>query len=44
MNGENGVNKPIKTVEPHILNSLYWQSIEWANGVMETVIRKNKQS
>ena len=33
-----------KTVEPHILNSVYWQSIEWANGVMETVIRKNKQS
>ena len=32
-----------ETVEPHILNSLYWQSIEWANGVMETVIRKDKQ-
>jgi EAL and modified HD-GYP domain-containing signal transduction protein len=34
----------IRAVEPHILNSVYWQSIEWANGVMETVIRKKEQS
>jgi len=34
----------VKTVEPHVLNSVYWQSIEWANGVMEIVKRKNKQS
>ena len=33
-----------ETVEPHILNSLYWQSIEWANGVMKTVIGKKEQS
>jgi EAL and modified HD-GYP domain-containing signal transduction protein len=34
----------IRAVEPRILNSVYWQSIEWANGVMETVIRKKEQS
>ena len=30
-----------KAVEPTILNSVYWQSIEWANSVMEAVIQKN---
>jgi len=34
----------IRAVEPHILHSVYWQSIEWANGIMETVLRKNEQS
>jgi EAL and modified HD-GYP domain-containing signal transduction protein len=29
-----------QTVEPGRLNSVYWESVEWANGVMETVIRK----
>jgi EAL and modified HD-GYP domain-containing signal transduction protein len=33
-----------RVVELHILNSVYWQSIEWANGIMETVIRKKEQS
>ena len=33
-----------RAVEPHILNSMYWQSIEWANGIMETVIPKKEQS
>ena len=33
-----------RVVELHILNSVYWQSIEWANGIMETVIRKQEQS
>ena len=27
-------------VEPEKVNSVYWESVEWANGVMETVIRK----
>jgi c-di-GMP-related signal transduction protein len=30
----------IRGVEPTILNSVYWQSIEWANGVMAAVIQK----
>ena len=29
-----------QTVEPGRLNSVYWESVEWANDVMETVIRK----
>ena len=29
-----------QTVEPGRLNSVYWESVEWANGVMKTVIRK----
>ncbi|MGV7227175.1 MAG: EAL and HDOD domain-containing protein [Nitrospirales bacterium] len=32
----------IRGVEPHIVNSVYWESIEWANGIMEMVIRKKK--
>jgi len=27
-------------VEPQMLKSVYWQSVDWANGVMETVVRK----
>ena len=34
----------IRKVEPHILKSVYWESIEWANGVMETVMIHQKQS
>jgi len=34
----------IRKVEPHILKSVYWQSIEWANSVMETVTIHQKQS
>ncbi len=34
----------IRGVEPHILHSVYWESIEWANGIMEAVIPKKKQS
>ena len=30
-----------RAFEPHVLQSEYWQSIEWANGLMETVVRKN---
>jgi EAL and modified HD-GYP domain-containing signal transduction protein len=33
----------IRAVEPHILNSVYWQSIEWANGVMATVVQKKEK-
>ena len=33
-------SQAIKSVETDTLNSAYWESIEWANGVMETVIRK----
>lgn len=29
-----------QTVEPGIVNSVYWESVDWANGVMEAVIRK----
>jgi EAL and modified HD-GYP domain-containing signal transduction protein len=32
----------IRGVEPHILHSVYWESIEWANGIMEMVIRKKE--
>ena len=31
---------PVQAVEPEKVNSMYWESVEWANGVMETVIRK----
>ncbi len=31
---------PVQVVEPEKVNSVYWKSVEWANGVMETVIRK----
>ena len=30
-----------RVVEPKILNSVYWKSIEWANSVMATVGQKN---
>ena len=30
-----------RVVEPKILNSVYWKSIEWANSVMATVVQKN---
>ncbi len=33
----------IEIVEPHILQSVYWQSIEWANGIIET-IKPRKES
>ena len=36
--------RAIGTVEPQMLQSVYWQSIEWANGGMETVIGQKKQS
>ncbi len=40
-----GWNQPaIRMVEPHILKSAYWESIEWANDVMETVMIHQKQS
>jgi len=29
-----------QAVEPEKVNSVYWESVEWANSVMETVIRK----
>lgn len=32
----------MRMVEPHILQSVYWESIEWANGVMETVMGQSK--
>ena len=32
----------IRGVEPHILHSVYWESIQWANGIMEMVIRKKE--
>ncbi len=31
---------PVQAVEPEKVNAVYWESVEWANGVMETVIRK----
>jgi EAL and modified HD-GYP domain-containing signal transduction protein len=31
---------PVQAVEPKKVNSVYWESVEWAKGVMETVIRK----
>jgi EAL and modified HD-GYP domain-containing signal transduction protein len=33
-------DQAIKSFDVDTVNSAYWQSIEWANGVMETVIRK----
>jgi len=33
-------HQAIKSLEADTVNSAYWQSVEWANGVMETVIRK----
>jgi len=33
-------HQAIKSVEADTVNSAYWKSVEWANGVMETVIRK----
>ena len=33
-------HQAIKSFDADTVNSAYWQSIEWANGVMETVIRK----
>ena len=32
----------MRTVDPHILQSVYWQSIEWANGVMESIMAHKK--
>lgn len=34
----------IRGLEPSILNSVYWESIEWANGIMKAVIPKKQQS
>jgi len=34
----------MRTVEPHILQSVYCQSIEWANGVMEAVMAHKTHS
>ena len=33
-------HQAIKSVEADTVNSAYWSSVEWANGVMEAVIRK----
>jgi EAL and modified HD-GYP domain-containing signal transduction protein len=30
----------VQTVESGLVNSVYWESVDWANGVMESVIRK----
>jgi len=32
----------MRMVDLHILESVYWQSIEWANGVMKTVMARKK--
>lgn len=39
---ERGEWEPItgQAIEPGRVNAVYWQSVEWAEGVMETVIRK----
>ncbi len=29
----------VQAVAPEKVNSVYWESVEWANGVMETVVR-----
>jgi EAL and modified HD-GYP domain-containing signal transduction protein len=31
----------IRAVEPDMLQTVYWEGIEWANGVMAAVVRKN---
>lgn len=33
-------HQALKSIEADTVNSAYWESIEWANGVMEAVIRK----
>ncbi len=34
----------IGIVEPHMLQSVYWQSIEWANGIIETIQPRKKSA
>jgi len=34
--------RAIRTVTPQMLQSVYWQSIEWANGVMDTLMVHKK--
>jgi len=34
--------RAMRTVQPQMLQSVYWESIEWANGVMDTVMVHKK--
>ncbi len=34
--------RAMRTVQPQMLQSVYWESIEWANGVMDTIMVHKK--